>query len=413
MARSTERINDYIGSIGGNGTLAKSSGEKAEAGALLASAETYREEMLAFIRALVETESPSLEKAAVDRCGVLLAETLSRAGARVRVHKRTEAGDIIQADFAPAVKSSWAKDKGKPILLLGHFDTVWETGTLKSMPCREEKGRFYGPGVYDMKAGIAIALYAVRALIENGGIPRPLTFLLNTDEEVHSDHSRELIEATAKKCAAVLVFEPAADEGAVKTARKGVGEFNVTVSGIAAHAGLNFLGGANALVELAQQIERISSFTDLKRGITVSVGVARGGTRPNVVPAHAEAVVDARIARANDAQRLQKLFRGLKPVNKKCKLEISGGINRMPMERTNGVVELYKKARAVAAELGFKLDEASVGGGSDGNFTAALGIPTLDGLGAVGEGAHAMHEHIVISELPRRVALVAGLLREI
>jgi glutamate carboxypeptidase len=296
---------------------------------------------------------------------------------------------------------------------LGHFDTVWELGTLKSMPCREHKGRLYGPGVYDMKAGIAIALFAVRALAENGGIPRPLTFLLNTDEELHSDHSRELIESTAKKCAAVLVFEPSADGGAVKTARKGVGEFNVKVSGVAAHAGLNFKAGANAIVELAQQIEKITSFTDLGRGTTVSVGTIRGGTRPNVVPSQAEAVVDARIARAKDAARLQKLFRGLKPVNKRCKLEVSGGINRMPLERTDAVVGLYEKAKAVAKELGFKLGEASVGGGSDGNFTAALGIPTLDGLGAVGEGAHAINESIVISELPRRVALAAGLLTRI
>ena len=364
--------------------------------------------MLAFIRALVETESPSLEKAAVDRCGELLTETFSRVGARVRVHRRSNVGDIVQADFVPA-----RRNREKPILLLGHFDTVWETGTLKTMPCREDKGRLYGPGVYDMKAGIAIALYAMRALVENGGLERPVTFLLNTDEEMHSDHSRELIEATAKRCAAVLVFEPSADKGAVKTARKGVGEFNVKVIGVAAHAGLNFVAGANALVELARQIDKISGFTDLKRGMTVSVGVARGGTRPNVVPANAEAVVDARIAQAKDAARLQKLFRGLKPINQKCKLEVSGGINRMPLERKDGVIELYKKAAQVADSLGFKLGEAAVGGGSDGNFTAALGIPTLDGLGAVGDGAHAVHEHVTISELPRRVALAAGLMREI
>jgi glutamate carboxypeptidase len=386
----------------------KTSSEDTSARELLASAQSYQPEMMGFIRTLVETESPSLEKAAVDRCGELLAATFSQAGARVKVHKRSDVGNIVQADFVPAMRS-----REKPILLLGHFDTVWESGTLHSMPCREHRGRLYGPGVYDMKAGIAIALYAVRAVAENGGIDRPLTFLLNTDEEVHSDHSRELIEATAKKCAAVLVFEPSADKGAVKTARKGVGEFNVKVTGVAAHAGLNFVAGANALVELARQIERISTFTDLKRGMTVSVGVARGGTRPNVVPAHAEAVVDARIAQTKDAKRLQKLFRGLKPINKKCKVEVSGGINRMPLERKDGVIELYQKATKVAKDLGFKLDEAAVGGGSDGNFTAALGIPTLDGLGAVGDGAHAVHEHVVISELPRRVALVAGLLRAI
>jgi glutamate carboxypeptidase len=370
--------------------------------------------MLALICALVEAESPSLDKVAVDRCGELLADTLSHAGGRVRVHKRSAAGNIVQADFIPSGRARSAlPDSVSPVLLLGHFDTVWEVGTLKSMPCREHQGRLYGPGVYDMKAGIAIALSALRTLIENGRLPRPITLLLNTDEELHSDHSRELIEAMAKKSAAVLVFEPSAQNGAVKTARKGVGEFNVKVTGVASHAGLNLKAGANAVVELARQIERITAFTDLERGMTVSVGTIRGGTRPNVVPAYAEAVVDARIARAKDAARLQKLFRRLRIFNKKCKLEVSGGINRMPMERTDGVIGLYQKAKTVARELGFRLGEASVGGGSDGNFTAALGIPTLDGLGAVGEGAHALNESIVIAELPRRVALVAGLLRAI
>jgi glutamate carboxypeptidase len=378
----------------------------------LATAERRQRELIAFIRALVETESPSLDKRAVDRCGELLADAFSDAGGKVRIHKRSAAGNIIQADFQPSPRTrSPIPNSRFPILLLGHFDTVWDVGTLKTMPCRERNGRLYGPGVYDMKAGIAMALFAIRTLMQNGGLSRPLTVLLNTDEELHSDYSRELIEATAKKSAAVMVFEPSADKGAVKTARKGVGEFRVSVTGISSHAGLKLNAGANAIVELAHQIDRITGFVDATRGMTVSVGTIQGGTRPNVVPAHAEAVVDARIARAKDAARLQRLFGALKPFNRKCKLEISGGINRMPMERTAGVVGLYRKAQAVAAEMGFELGEASVGGGSDGNFTAALGIPTLDGLGAVGEGAHAVNESVVISELPRRVALAAGLLQ--
>jgi glutamate carboxypeptidase len=424
----TERINDYIGSFMGNGTLAKNTDEQPTPRALLNSAKSRHRELLAFIRRLVETESPSLDKQAVDRCGELLADAFSKAGARVRVHNRSAAGNIIQADFYPSARTTHGSaaeasarrvfksaidDRKSTILMLGHFDTVWDVGTLKKMPCREQKGRLYGPGVYDMKAGIAIALYALRVLQEHGSVPRPVTVLLNTDEELHSDHSRELIEATAKKSAAVLVFEPSADKGAVKTARKGVGEFRVNVTGISSHAGLKLNAGANAIVELARQIERITGFIDDTLGMTVSVGTIHGGTRPNVVPAHAEAVVDARIARAKDAVRLQKLFKALKPFNKKCKLDISGGINRMPMERTTSVVALYHTAQAVAADLGFQLGEASVGGGSDGNFTAALGIPTLDGLGAVGEGAHAVNESIVISELPRRVALAAGLLQAI
>jgi glutamate carboxypeptidase len=376
-------------------------------------AESHRREMLAHIRELVETESPSHDKTAVDRCGLLIAGAFRDAGARVRRHTRTGVGDIVEASFAP---DGPRPDPGTrpPVLLLGHFDTVWDVGTLESMPCREHKGRLHGPGVYDMKAGTAIALFAIRALIATGGLPRAVTVLLTTDEEIGSDHSRELIEVTARRCAAVLVLEPSAGaKGAVKTARKGVGEYAIRVHGVASHAGLDFEKGQSAIVELARQIERISSFTDLRRGLTVSVGTIRGGTRRNVVPASAEAGVDVRIAHAADAARVEALFRKLKPFNRKCKLEVTGGINRPPLERTRQGAALYSIAKTLARDIGFTLDEAAVGGGSDGNFTAALGIPTLDGLGAVGEGAHAINESIVIDQLPRRVALLAGLLREI
>jgi glutamate carboxypeptidase len=234
---------------------------------------------------------------------------------------------------------------------------------------------------------------------------------LVSDEEVGSDSSRALTESLAKKAAAVLVLEPAyGSQGAVKTARKGVGGYLVKVTGKAAHAGLDFQKGVNAILELARQIEKISSFTDLKKGLTVNVGVVSGGSRTNVVPSEAAAQVDVRIARIKDAAGIDKQMRRLRPFNRKCKIEITGGINRPPMERTAGVSALYAQAAAIARELGWKLGEAAVGGGSDGNFTAGLGIPTLDGLGAVGDGAHAPHEHIVISELPRRAALIAGLI---
>jgi glutamate carboxypeptidase len=238
-----------------------------------------------------------------------------------------------------------------------------------------------------------------------------VTVLLVSDEEVGSNSSRAITEALARRSAAVLVFEPSyGRRGAVKTARKGVGEYLVKVTGKAAHAGLDFEKGANAILELARQIEKLSSFTELKKGLTVNVGVVSGGSRTNVVPSEATARVDVRIARLNDAAGIDKKVRRLRPFNRKCKVEITGGINRPPMERTAGVAALYEQASAIARELGWKLEEAAVGGGSDGNFTAGLGIPTLDGLGGVGDGAHATHEHILISKLPRRAALIAGLI---
>jgi glutamate carboxypeptidase len=285
------------------------------------------------------------------------------------------------------------------------------------MPCRTVDNKLTGPGVLDMKSGIALMLHALAALQAwhkeawHGGLPRPVTVFLVSDEEVGSDSSRAITESLAKKAAAVLVLEPAhGSEGAVKTARKGVGGYLVKVSGKAAHAGLDFQKGVNAILELARQIEKISSFTELKKGLTVNVGVVSGGSRTNVVPAEAAAQVDVRIARLKDAAGIDKQMRSLHPFNRKCRIEITGGINRPPMERTAGVAALYAQAAAIARELGWKLGEAAVGGGSDGNFTAGLGIPTLDGLGAVGDGAHAPHEHILISELPRRAALIAGLI---
>jgi glutamate carboxypeptidase len=372
---------------------------------LLAALEARRREMVELIRQLVEQESPSFNKPAVDSFAQSLAKTLERGGARVRVHPAKEFGNHVQADFAAASRQ-------KPILLLGHMDTVWDVGTLKTMPMREKHGRLFGPGVYDMKTGIAQMIFAVDALRElRGALPRPITILLVSDEEVKSASSRALLERLAKRSAAVLVLEPSAGrKGALKTARKGVGEYKVRVTGCAAHAGLDPQNGHSAILEVAHQIERIVGFNDTRRGISVNPGIVRGGTRTNVVAAEAEVEVDARIARLTDARRLDRNFRSLRPFDKGCHLEVSGGINRPPLERTPAVVGLFRKAQAAARELGFEIDEAWVGGGSDGNFTAALGIPTLDGLGAVGEGAHASHESVVIAEIPRRTSLLARLI---
>ena len=367
-----------------------------------------RELMVANIRELVEIESPSDNKAAVDQLGDVVAVKLAALGGSVRFHQARDFGNHLQVDFAGRVP-------GKPVLLLGHYDTVYPLGTLASMPCRVEDGKLTGPGVLDMKSGVALILHAIAALQDwYGALPRPVTVLLVSDEEVGSDSSRAITESLAKKAAAVLVLEPSYGlDGKVKTARKGVGEYQVKVTGKASHAGLDFQKGVNAIVELARQIEKLSGFTDLKKGLTVNVGIVSGGSRTNVVPAEAVAQVDVRIASMKDAAGIHKKMRGLRPFNRKCKVEVSGGVNRPPMERTTGVAALYDIAVGIAHGLGWNLGEAAVGGGSDGNFTAGLGIPTLDGLGGVGDGAHAVHEHILISELPRRAALVAGLIERV
>jgi len=337
-----------------------------------------------------------------------LAKEFERRGGKIHFHRQLEFGDHLQVDFS-------GKNTSKPLLLLGHHDTVYELGTLNSMPFRIAQGRAWGPGVFDMKSGIVFMMAAIAALQElHRGLPRPVTVLLVTDEEVGSESSRKITETLAKKSAAVLVLEPAMGlEGALKTARKGVGEYRLKVTGRASHAGLDFESGQSAVLELARQIAVISNFTDRQRWITVNVGVIRGGTRTNVVPAEAEAEIDARIAKPRDAAFLDNKFHALRPFNKKCRLEISGGINRPPLERTKAVASLFAQARAVATSIGIDLQETSVGGGSDGNFTAALGIPTLDGLGGVGEGAHAPHESVLLSELPRRAALLALLIETI
>jgi glutamate carboxypeptidase len=363
-------------------------------------------EMIATIRQLVEMESPSSNKSAVDQLGRVLAEKFKDIDGNVMFHRASQYGDHVQADFAGTAKA-------KPIMLLGHHDTVWDIGTLAKMPWRQESGRLWGPGVLDMKTGIVMMMYAIAGLKElRGALPCPVSVLLNTDEEVGSESSRPITEALAKKSAAVLVLEPA-QGAAVKTARKGVGDYTIKVTGRASHSGVDFEKGQSAILELAHQVLAVARFTDLKRGMTVNPGVIRGGTRTNVVAAEASVDVDVRIARLADAPLLERKFRSLKPRNEHCKLEVSGGVNRPPMERSKGVMALYRQARELAGEIGWKLDEAATGGGSDGNFTAALGLPTLDGLGGVGEGAHALNESVLVDEIPRRTALLAGLIETI
>jgi glutamate carboxypeptidase len=376
-----------------------------DAKALRQAVEAQSDWMVRTLRALVETESPSDDKAAVDAAVRLTAGLAKDAGGRVKTHKQKTFGDVLDARFGPASRAR------KPVLLLGHLDTVWPLGTLKAMPWREAGGRFYGPGVLDMKAGVTMALAAIRAL-EQLGSARPITLLLNPDEEVGSPVSRPITERLALASSAVLVLEPA--QGlACKTARKGVGDYHLHVTGLAAHSGVDFERGHSAILELTRLLQTVASFTDLCIGRTVNPGVISGGTRSNVIAEHAYADIDVRIAKASDAAKVEKLFRSLRCTDLKCTLQISGGLNRPPMERKPGTVALYKQARKLAAELGFTLDEAATGGGSDGNFTSALGVPTLDGLGAVGEGAHAAHESVVVEHFVPRTALLAALIASI
>jgi len=357
------------------------------------------------IRQMVEVESPSDDRAAVNRHVEQLCDMLS-GEAKLTRKKGGIYGDHLLVEF-----NLPGRKKNGQILALGHTDTVYPLGILKTMPWREADGRLWGPGVLDMKGGVAFFIHAMRALRAlEIPVASKVVLQLNSDEEVGSHSSRALTEAMALKSKCVLVLEPGTGlTGKLKTARKGVGGYNVTVHGKAAHAGVDFSNGANAITELARQIQVIATFTDLSKGLTVNPGVIHGGTRTNVVPATATVEVDLRVARLRDAAALEKKFRALKAFDKRCRLEITGELNRPPMERTRAIGELFAKARALAAEVGVVLEESSTGGGSDGNFSAALGVPTLDGLGTVGEGAHAVNESILIDRIADRTALLAGL----
>ena len=372
-----------------------------------------REWLLETTETLVGLESPTTDKAAVDRCGSVLAARLEAMGGRVTRLPRPDRGDHLRAEF-PSTSLGAGGRGASQILLLGHFDTVWPVGQLDRMPLTRSGGRLHGPGVFDMKAGIAIAMLATRALLETGALPAyRIVMLWTTDEEIGSESSRAAIEDEARRSSAVLVLEPSLPGGAVKTSRKGCGSYQVAVRGVAAHAGIEPQKGASAVQELAHQILRVNALQDLARGISVNVVQVSGGLRSNVIPDEARATVDVRVPTAAAAAEIDAAFRGLRAVDERTTVEAAGGIDRPPLERTDRVVRLYKEAQDIARELGQELAEGGTGGGSDGNFTAALGVPTLDGLGAIGDGAHALHEHVDIETLPDRAALVAGLITRI
>ena len=381
--------------------------------ALLAGARRKEPALLKLLTHLVRQESPTETKAAVDACVDLAADHARSLGGLIKLHRQRNFGSLLEVRFRPQPASARPGPRrdsaAKPVLLLGHLDTVWPLGTLRAMPCRIANDRMYGPGIFDMKAGVAMAFTAIELLCEASMLEREIVLLLVSEEEVGSPVSRPLTEKLALASSAVYVLEPALGL-ACKTARKGTGNWRIDVNGVAAHAGVDFEKGASALLELSRAMQTVSAWTDLKRGLTVSVGTAGGGSKTNVIPAQAWAEVDVRIARKSDEPRIERKFAALRAHDKRCSLIVSGGVNRPPMERTAGTVKLYRKARSLAGELGFVLDEAATGGASDGNFTSALGISTLDGMGAVGEGAHASHESVVIEHLAPRTALLAGML---
>jgi glutamate carboxypeptidase len=368
---------------------------------ILSRVRDYQPEMIAMLRAFVECESPSDDPGAIRR----FAEVVAGAASSLARVRRDGENLLCEMDLPGATNSG-------QVLALGHLDTVWPLGTIRTMPFREADGRLYGPGVLDMKAGIVFFLFAARALRElEIAVPSKVLLQLNADEEVGSEGSRALTEANARASKAVLVLEPGTGlEGKLKTARKGVGSYTLSVSGKASHAGLDFETGASAILELARQIDHIATFTRPDLGITVNPGVIAGGTRSNVVAAEAYAEFDIRVLRETDAVALHRKFQSLHAYDDRCTLKVEGGLNRPPMERSAAGQDLFLKAQSLARELGTTVEESLSGGGSDGNFTAALGIPTLDGLGAVGEGAHAMHESILVDRIADRTALLAKLL---
>lgn len=371
---------------------------------VLAFLQAHQDDMTRDLVRLVEMESPSDDKPSLDRLAAHLLAEAQALGADAELLPHPEAGAILCA--------RWGAQHARGLLLLCHMDTVWDLRTVAQRPVRIGDGRLYGPGAYDMKGGIVNALWAIRALQVHALMPdRRITLLVTADEETGSATSRAVIEAEALAHDAVLVLEPAhPPHGALKTWRKGVGEYRLEVRGVASHAGAAHEQGVNALEELAHQVLAIQALTDYGRGTTVNVGVAGGGTRDNVVPDHAWADIDVRVMNAAEAERLHRALTSLQPQVKGAGVAVTGGMNRPPMERTPGGVALYRKAEAIAAALGFAVAETGTGGGSDGNFTAALGVPTLDGLGVTGDGAHAEHEHVILSSLPERAALLAGLL---
>ena len=370
---------------------------------LLNYALAHADDTMETLRTMVEMESFTADTPSVDKLSSYIKERLETLGALVEVISQTEAGNHLLAEWG---------EGDEQILILCHMDTVWATGTLQDMPFRVQDGLVSGPGILDMKAGIAILLHALDALNNLGLSPqRRVKMVFNSDEEVSSTTSRALIEEEARKSAHVFVLEPAAGSGgALKIGRKGVGMFQLKVTGRAAHAGNEPEKGISAVEELAHQIIRLHSFTDLEIGTTVNVGVMSGGSVRNQIAPFAEGLVDLRVATMSEADRVTEEILALKPSLPGAVVEITGGMNRLPMEKTPATARLLESARSISEPLGIELGEAHVGGGSDAQFASAMGVAVLDGLGGVGEGPHAVHEHIIAAELPRRVALLASLL---
>ena len=362
--------------------------------------------MLESLRQLTLIESPSLEKEPSDRCCNHLADEWMLRGATVQVLKQQHRGDHLRVSWSPDTPRTSSQ-----LLVLGHYDTVYPSRSLARMPFRVVGNKAYGPGTFDMKAGIVQALYALEAL-QQAKVPlrKRLVFLWTSDEEIGSESSRQILEAEAKRSDAVFVLEPAlGPRGMVKTSRKGVGEATLIVHGRSAHPGLDPDRGINAIHELAAQIARIEKWNDPRHGVTVNADLIDGGTRTNVIPDSATVTFDLRAWRHTDMRALEKRFRTLKPIRRGVNLEVRGGFDRPPLERKHSA-ELYTRAKFLAKQMGFTLGEAAAGGSSDGNFTAALGVPTLDGFGAVGEGAHSAHEHVLIKTMPQRAALLGAIL---
>ena len=360
--------------------------------------------MLDVLKGLVDHESPSGDKAALDGLAATLAGRFRAIGGSVEVIDNPLGGNHVRARFEGSATL-------RPALVLGHFDTVWSLGRLAERPFAIEDGRAFGPGVYDMKASLVLAEFALRSL--ECPLPRAVVVLLTSDEEIGSPTSRRPIEDEAKKCAYVLVLEPPLAGGRLKTARKGVGLFTLTVEGRAAHAGVEPEKGISAIEELAHQIVSLNRLRKPEAGTTINVGLARGGTAPNVVAEEATATIDVRVASLDEGRRIEEAFQALQPILPGARLTVTGRFNRPPMERSPAVADLFERARMIGRSIGLELEEGSTGGGSDGNFTAALGVPTLDGLGVEGAGAHADHEQIRIDSLPERAALLAALLRDL
>ena len=361
-------------------------------------------QMVQWLMDLINTDSPSDNKPALDRLARRMGDRFGSCGAAVELVPNPEAGDHLLARF------SGPDARGKPLLLLGHLDTVWGMGEAERRPARLEEGKIFGPASFDMRGGTTLMLALAHYLSSGRGrLTRPLTLLLDSDEEVGTPTARALIEREARDCRAVLVLEPCLPGGAVKTARKGVGTFVISAGGVAAHAGVDYQKGVSAIQELAYQVLELYELNNLDLGTTVNPGVIRGGSRSNVIADRAEVEVDVRVATRAEGERIAGCIHGLRPRVKGSRLAVEGNMNRPPLERNGQVVQLYREARQLAAELGIDLQEGSTGGGSDGCFTAALGVPTLDGLGPDGAGPHALHEHVLVESLAPRAALLTHL----